>query len=330
MSPDISYIVVCFNSEKYILKCINSILNQSHKNNEIILVDNNSTDNTISLVKDLCVKNNIKLISNSTNLGYGNAITMAIEKTKGEFLAILNADSFLDTNWASNLLKIFRSDEKIMSASGKVLFPNGELQSSGGMMDKYGAVVQREGKIFNSRKMNDKSFFFYNDGSSFMIRQKILQEISFDPNLFLYYEDVDLSWKIRMLKYKIAYVPEAISYHDMGQSIPDMTLSKFYHITRNRIYVCKKNYSLRNIICRIPVMLFLIFLSATFYDAKKRPTGYMRAFFKALSWNIINLKSTMREQKKLRLKNKLSDKELDSYLINKSIELDLIRNKSSQ
>ena len=329
MNPEISYIVVCFNSEKYVLKCINSILNQTHTNNEIILVDNNSTDNTISTVKDLCIKNNIKLISNSANLGYGNAIAMAIEKTKGEFLAILNADSFLDANWASNLLKTFRSDEKIMSASGKVLFPDGELQSSGGMMDKYGAVVQREGKIFCSRKLHDNSSFFYNDGSSFMIRRNILQETSFDPKLFLYCEDVDLSWKIRILGYKIAYVPEAISYHDMGQSVPDMTLFKFYHITRNRIYVCQKNYSLRNIICRIPVMLFLIFLSAVFYDAKKRPTGYMRAFFKAISWNLINLGSTMREHKKMRSTNKLSDKELDSYLIRKSIELDLIRHSSN-
>ncbi len=330
MNPDISYIVICFNSENYVLKCINSILNQSHTNNEIILVDNNSTDDTISTVKGLCIKNNIKLISNTTNLGYSNAIAMAIEKTKGEFLAILNADSFLDANWASNLLKAFRSDEKIMSASGKVLFPNGELQSSGGMMDKYGAVVQRDGKIFNSRKIHDNSFFFYNDGSSFMIRRKIFQETSFDPNLFLYYEDVDLSWKIRMLGYKIAYVPEAISYHYMGQSIPDMTLSKFYHITRNRIYVCHKNYSPRNIICRIPIMLFLIFLSTVFYDTKKRSTGYMKAFFKAIFWNIVNLGSARREQRKLRLKNKLSDKELDSYLISKSIELDLIRNKSNQ
>ncbi|MGI0010068.1 MAG: hypothetical protein ACREAE_01555, partial [Nitrosopumilaceae archaeon] len=116
--------------------------------------------------------------------------------------------------------------------------------------------------------------------------------------------------------------------HDAGHSFSDMTTSKFYYITRNRIYVCLKNYSLRNIICRVPAMLFLMFLGTIFYELSRKPTGYMRTLFKAIFWNMSNLISTMKEHKKLRLTNKISDKELESYLIHSSIELSLIRNRS--
>ncbi|MGI0010123.1 MAG: glycosyltransferase family 2 protein, partial [Nitrosopumilaceae archaeon] len=190
MDPKITYIVVCFNSEKYITKCIDSILNQSHSNYEIIIVDNNSSDSTLSILKDLAERNKkIIIMSNNKNIGYGNAITDAIAKTNSEFLAILNADTFLHVNWADTLLKKFYSDEKIMSLSGQILFPDNKIQSTGGMMDKYGAVVQRGSKTYHDRKIKADSTFFYNDGSSFMIRRKIFREIQFDPKLFLYYED---------------------------------------------------------------------------------------------------------------------------------------------
>lgn len=325
LEPEISYLVVCYNSEKYITKCIDSILNQSHKNYEIIVIDNNSQDNTVLIVKEFAMKNErIKLITNQKNVGYGNAITIAIENSRGEFIAILNDDVFLDQYWTQNLLQIFKSDEKIMSASGKVLFPNGEIQSTGGMMDKYGAVVQRDSKIFHSRKIKSQSFF-YNDGSSFMIRKKILDEVSFDPKLFLYYEDVDLCWKIRMLEYKIEYVSEAISYHDMSHSNSEMSVSKFYYLSRNRIYVCQKNYSSKNAICLIPRALFLMFINAIFYDTTKSQKGYTNAFLKALIWNLSNLGHTLREQKRLRTSNKISDSELDNHIIQNSIELSLIK-----
>lgn len=326
MKPEVSFLIVCFNSEKFISKCIDSILNQSFQNHEIIIVDNNSSDDTATIANNYCSKNNnIRLISNQTNLGFGNAATAAEKESCGEFIAILNADIFLDSEWTSNLLKAFKSDNNIMSASGRIFFPNGELQSSGGMMDKYGAVVQRESKIFYSRNITRDSQFFYNDGSSFMVRKKIFQQIQFDSKLFLYYEDVDLSWKIHMLGYRVEFVNDAISYHVLGHSYPDMNLSKFYYIIRNRIYVCQKNYSTKNIIYRVPVMLFLIFGNAIFYDLSKKPKGYTKIFFKAVSWNLKNLKIILKEHKKLRLINKISDEELDNHLVHKSIEFAFVR-----
>ena len=330
LDAKISYIVICFNSENHVLLCLDSILNQSHKNYEIIVVDNNSTDNTRSLVTEY-KKNNqtMKLIFNSTNVGYGNAVTTGTESSTGEFLAILNADAFLHPQWTSNMLKAFGADEKIMSASGTILLPSGETYSTGGMMDKFGAVIHRKNKLFYLANIQDSESFFYNDGSSFMLRKKILQETCFDPKLFLYYEDVDLSWKIRMLGYTITNVPDAISYHDVGHSFSDMNTTKFYYIIRNRFYICQKNYSLKNIICRLPIAVILMFFVAIYYDLKKKPRGFLRSFFLAMFWNITNVRHIIKEHSNLSTMNKMSDMELNQYLVDHSIELSLFRNLKS-
>lgn len=322
---EVSYIVVTYNSQNHIAKCIESILNQSHKNFEIVIVDNDSKDDTRTILQSLTDKNNnIKLILNSENTGYGNAIMSGFENSRGDFLAILNADSFLEKEWAENMLKGFRSDDDIMSASGVVFFPDGQVQTTGGMMDKYGAIAQRDGKIYNSRKI--KSYkLFYNDGSCFMLKRKILEIIRFDPNLFLYYEDVDMSWRIRLLGYKIGFAKDAISYHDSGQSFLDVNTTKFYFLARNRLYVCMKNYSKRNARRRVPVLVMLLFLNAFIYELSKKHKGYMKSFFKAIFWNLSHLKLVSEEQKKLRSASIVDDEELDGYLVPKSIEFALLK-----
>lgn len=321
MNPLISFLVVSFNSEKYITDCLNSILRQSEKNYDIIVIDNNSTDKTVSILQEFKKYSQVKIIFNTTNIGYGNALSIGINESKAEYLAILNADVLLDERWVSSLLTVFSNDDEIMAVNGKILLPNGDVQSTGGMMDRYGAVIQRDGKLFKTSKIPDGTTFFYSDGSSFMIRRKIFNQIHFDSKLFLYYEDVDLSWKIRMLNYKIAYSEKAISYHHVGHSNSDMTLSKFYYIARNRIYVCLKNYSSKNVLTRIPVILFLIFLDSVYYERSKKRTGYIKTFFRALWWNLVNLKYAAREHRKLSSINKISDSELDKYVLNHSIEL---------
>lgn len=322
---EVSYIVVTYNSENHVAKCIESILHQSHRSFEIILVDNNSKDDTRSILQELHNKNNtIKIILNSENIGYGNAIMNGFKNSQGEFLAILNADSFLEKEWGANTLRLFRSDDDIMSASGVVFFPDGQVQTTGGMMDKYGAIAQRDGKIYNSRKIKGYKSF-YNDGSCFMLRRKILEIIRFDPNLFLYYEDVDMSWRIRLLGYKIGFAKDAISYHDSGQSFLDINTTKFYFLARNRLYVCMKNYSRRKGRWRIPVLVTLLFLNAFVYELSKKQKGYLKGFFKAIFWNLFHLGLVSEEQKKLRSASVLDDEDLDSYLVQKSIELALLK-----
>ncbi|SHO42844.1 putative Glycosyl transferase family 2 [Nitrosotalea sinensis] len=324
----VSYVVVSYNSEKYLEKCLDSILSQSHKFHEIIIVDNNSIDNTLSIAGRFCnIDEKIELISNNTNEGFATAIIQGVSKSSGEYVAILNADVYLDPQWCSFLLESFSKDDKIVSASGNVLLPDGSLQSAGGMMDKYGAVIQRGSSLYESLNLEKNFPIFYNDGSSFILRKKLFESIGLDTKLFLYYEDVDLSWKINMFGYKISHVSKAISYHDVGHSFYDINPRKFYFIIKNRLYLCQKNYSLSTQMRRLPVIFFLILIDAIIYDIFKPQKGFIIQFLRAIKWNISNLKYIVKEQKKLNAKRILTDDQIDANLIPKSIELSIITKK---
>ena len=100
----LSIIIVTYNSEEEIVNCINSLLPQMiDLTSEIIIIDNNSTDNTISLLNEIEYKN-ISTIQNSTNVGYTIANNQGIKKALGEYLLFLNPDTLVLNDVVNNLL----------------------------------------------------------------------------------------------------------------------------------------------------------------------------------------------------------------------------------
>jgi len=96
----VSVIVPVYNGEKYIVETIKSILNQSYENIEIIICDNNSTDNTLTLLKKFKKEKNIQIV-NCKKKGVSHARNMAIEKAKGDYIAFLDSDDL----WYKNKIK---------------------------------------------------------------------------------------------------------------------------------------------------------------------------------------------------------------------------------
>ena len=103
MQPLVSIITPMYNSEKFILKTIESVINQTYSNWELLLIDDGSIDNTIQIVEDFKQKySNIKLIQNLTNLGAAQSRNKGILEAKGEYIAFLDADDL----WKPNKLDL--------------------------------------------------------------------------------------------------------------------------------------------------------------------------------------------------------------------------------
>ena len=174
-------------------------MSQSHNNFEIVIIDNNSNDSTLDILNSLKSDYPIKIISNNENMGYGNAINQNIKNISSPFIAVLNPDVYLDKNWTINLIKSFTDDDLFVMASGLTYSPDNSIQSAGGCMDKFGAVFHRNSSLTKTKFFDDGLSFFFIDGSSFLIKTDFFKKNPFDPNLFLYYEDVDLSWRMQLL-----------------------------------------------------------------------------------------------------------------------------------
>ncbi|WP_336127584.1 glycosyltransferase family 2 protein [Mesoflavibacter sp. CH_XMU1422-2] len=99
MQPLVSIITPMYNSEKFILKTINSVVNQTYSNWELMLIDDGSTDNTIQIVEDFKQKySNITLLQNPTNLGTAQSRNKGILEAKGDYIAFLDADDLWKPN----------------------------------------------------------------------------------------------------------------------------------------------------------------------------------------------------------------------------------------
>ena len=120
MSYKVSIYIPAFNAEKTIEYSIKSIQNQSLAFDEIIVVDDHSTDNTNEIVKNF---REIKLITNLENMGLGFNRNLAIKNCKNEIVAAIDADVVLDNLWLENILKTFEKD-KITMSGGKMIEKN--------------------------------------------------------------------------------------------------------------------------------------------------------------------------------------------------------------
>ena len=194
--------------------------------------------------------------------------------------------------------------------------------------------------MINGSPLESNLFF---GGGTVLIRKKILDEIGgFDPEFFIYQEDVDICWRIRLSGNKIKIVENAICQNKGGgisdtfydsdkfqikfdSELVNVPIYKFYYSQKNRIRTMLKNYSIKNVCKRIPISIGMIFLRGIFMSVKNKNKSYVIAVFRGYFWNILNFNNTMKFRKEIQKNRKIDDDEIEKYMISNSIELEGIR-----
>lgn len=324
--PLVSIVIVNYNRKKDLEACLNSVRKTNYPHYELIIVDNGSTDGSVEVVK-----RNFKwvnLIENKENVGPVKARNMGIRRSSGRLIAFLDSDTEVSKNWLSELVKIIESDKKIGACTSKVkLFSNKNLINSAGMgCDKYGFAFSRglvcRGVFEKDKGQYDKCeevFSIYT--AAMLARKDVLKKVKlFNQDLEMYYEDIELSWKIRLAGYKIMYVPTSVVFHKMSLIKTPFTIKTKHYTERNRLMTMLQNYSFSMLIQTLPVYFFLKFSEFFLY------LGFGK--FK-LAWNILSgilfnvkklskiLKWRKLVQNKIR---KVSDREVIEHMENYSIE----------
>ena len=121
--PRVALIIINFNGKLHLAQCVESIFNQTYKNFSVIIVDNNSTDDSVRFIKENYP--NIELIENKRNIGFGKAINQVLKQKLGssdfKFFGVLNNDIKLDNRWLENLIEYSHKNPKVGILSGKIL-----------------------------------------------------------------------------------------------------------------------------------------------------------------------------------------------------------------
>lgn len=247
---DISIIIVTWNTASLLKECLNSVTKslQNVGRGELILVDNNSSDNSALFVEQNYPQ--ICLIKNDKNLGFSKANNKGIEISTGRYILLLNSDTILNENVLPDLIRFMDEHPNAGACGVRLLSPDGTVQPfSFGKDPALGYLIKRAATKFLLKKPCHNwnlEYVFEPDwvsGACLMLRREVIHLTGpLDENIFMYFEDNDLCLRIRNAGFKVYYNPHISVLHIGGQSLKkNHQAQNYYH--RSLQYFYKKHYT---------------------------------------------------------------------------------------
>ena len=254
--PLVSVVFVNYNGKKLLRRAIASIKTSAYKNYGIVVVDNASTDGSQQTVKREFPKTT--LIQNKENLGY-TGINNALPHCKGKYILFLNNDLEMEKQAITELVNILEKNSNAAIAVPKLInYYNRKIDSAGTWVSRafYNGHYQ-----VDEADDNIKEIPYMGVG---LIRKTVVEKFGhlFDPDYFIYAEDLDLGLRIRMLGMKTLYVPQAVCYHMHSmtmKSVPDS--KKTFLMERNLLTTFYKIPSFTTLIMLFPYVYFMRLLT---------------------------------------------------------------------
>lgn len=239
MEDKVSVVILNWNAKKITGDCIQSVLEQSHKSYEIILVDNASSDGSTKELKKRFKK--IKVVENKKNLGYAGGNNSGLKACTGDYILILNNDTVLDKDFLRALIKNKEKGD-ILGVKNYYFDKKNILWAVGSELNRFTARASLVGNKEIDHGQYDQTSPPYIVGSSMFIKKEVFKRIGyFDESYFCYFEETE--WQTRAINagYKIGFVPQAKLWHRVAYSSGGSTspLSAYY-LVRNRAHYIRK------------------------------------------------------------------------------------------
>lgn len=253
---------------------------------EILVVDNASSDDSAAIVERLAEEHeSVRLIRSPTNRGYAGAVNAALPEARGEYVAVLNMDVAVSAGWLDPLVSLLGTRPEAGVACPLIL-----LESDPGRINAAGQDLNKTGLGFNRllgkpREVAGDEPFEVNGlhGAAFVIRKALLERLGgWDESGFLYFEDVELSWLLRIAGSEIWCVPRSTVVHDYHLS---MFPHKLFLLERNRRKMLLADLRGRTRVAISPLLAltelmmwgYCLIRGRKFLSAKRRSYGWVRA-----------------------------------------------------
>jgi len=253
---EVSVVIVSFNTKDLTLQCLNSVFAQNHVSYEVIVVDNASSDGSVTEIKKSFPQ--VALIENNKNKGFASANNQAIKLAKGKFILLLNSDTLLlSEDSFSKMIKFMDIKRNAGICGCKVTRPGGRLDWPCKRSFQTPSVFFYRSlgldRMFPGHKKFGKYHLTYLDenkthevdaitGAFFMIRRETIADIGLlDEKLFMYSEDMDWCFRAKLKNWKVFYYPEVQIIHYKSRSSNKRSNKIIYWWYYSTWYVYKKH-----------------------------------------------------------------------------------------
>lgn len=227
--PLFSLIVLNWNAASFLPACLNALEALTYPQTEIIVVDNKSSDESVSLVQTTFPQ--VKLVQNAQNRGFAAGNNNGIRQAKGEIIVLVNPDVELAPGALQPLAEAFAADNSVGIVGGKLHYPDGTLQFGGGDIVPPQAFSSH--RTANSDTSESVGYII---GAFMAVRRLVIETIGLmDEGFFLYYEDADYCARARKAGFDIQYVPAASGIHHESSTTDRNTDFYWQHMFYGRV-----------------------------------------------------------------------------------------------
>jgi len=294
----VSIVVVTWNSAPFLPRCLDGIGHQTHRNVELIVVDNGSSDGSAEHAT----------IRNETNTGFAHAANQGIAAAKGDFVLLVNPDAYLTPEYVERLL---HGIGDAGAATGKLMRAVGTQIKPTDAIDSMGIRMTRTGRHFDI-DYDTSGEVFGVSGAAPLYSMAFIRDVSidgefFDEDFFAYREDADVAWRGRLFGWRAVVVPDAIAYH-VRTVTPErrraLSPAINMHSVKNRFLLRLKNEGAYLALRNAPFELFRDFVTIAAVLTIERTS------LPAFGWLWRNRKRILAKRRAIQLRRKVSDREL--------------------
>lgn len=296
----IAVVILNWNGTHLLREFLPSVL-QFSKEATIYVIDNASTDTSISLLEEEFPS--VKIISNKENFGFARGYNEGLQFIDEDIYCLINSDVQVTPNWLDPILHLFEKDSQIAIVQPKILdYKNKSFfeyaGAGGGFIDRLGYPFCR-GRIFetiekDNGKYDDVIPIFWASGACFFIRKDVYRELKgFDSDFFAHQEEIDLCWRSFNAGYSTYYCGYSTVYHLGGGTLHSLNPKKTYLNFRNSLLMLLKNLPILHLIPVLMIRLLLDGVAGIRFLIQKKPNhfwavlqshfGFYKLFFKTLA-----------------------------------------------
>jgi len=250
VQPKVAIVILNYNTRLLLERFLPSVLATAYGNKEVWVVDNASTDDSASYIKQHFAED-IELLVSPENYGYAGGYNWALEQIEADYYVLLNSDVRVPENWLSPLVDMAIADKNIGAIQPKILdAKQPELfeyaGASGGYLDKWGYPFCR-GRIFDTLE-EDKGQYnkpqkaFWATGACMFIRAEVYHKAgALDADFFAHMEEIALCWRLQRMGYSVMVQPSSEVYHLGGGTLAEGSERKYFLNFRNNLILLAKN-----------------------------------------------------------------------------------------
>ncbi|MHB8134998.1 MAG: glycosyltransferase family 2 protein [Anaerolineaceae bacterium] len=265
----VSIVIVNWNHRLFLPSCLEALKNQTYSPIEIFVIDNASSDGSTDWIQEKHPDIKIKVFEE--NMGFSKAFNYGMTLAKGEFVLSLNPDVVTAPDFIDQMVKWIDMDERVWCAAPKLMRANNPslIDSTGLFLNYLRKPYDRGQNEKDEGQYDAKTEVFGACGAAALYRKEMVEEISIngeflDEDFFAYYEDVDISWRAKILGWRCIFVPTAIATHVRGwgdtlhkQSNDDLRNVGTRLALKNRYLLIIKNDRFKDIWMYLPLILLV-------------------------------------------------------------------------